>query len=246
MNAWEGRKETEGDLFGKTAERNPIIQSRELKTGESGMKNSWLMLILVLFVIALVVVVFRYRQHQKKVALNEVFPQEEVMPVDVEYEFSDDGNQAGTAKPVNRELKVPGNAPQKLNAPNMKNDMAPATAVSPTASATESPLASPTAAGSKEKKNPAKTKSGAKSHKSSSGTLSIQVAAFHKQAQADAAVKKLAAKGFEAFYTSREAPGKGTYYRVLVGKYKTKSEAAAALEKVKEIYKDSFITGGKK
>ena len=72
---------------------------------------------------------------------------------------------------------------------------------------------------------------------SPSGTLAVQVASTKDAASAEALVKKLTQLGYAGFSTVAEIPDKGTWYRVRVGPYRTKTEA----EKVRRgLIKDQF------
>ena len=72
---------------------------------------------------------------------------------------------------------------------------------------------------------------------SPSGTLAVQVASTKDAASAEALVKKLTQLGYAGFSTVAEIPDKGTWYRVRVGPYRTKTEA----EQVRRgLIKDQF------
>ena len=69
------------------------------------------------------------------------------------------------------------------------------------------------------------------------GTLAVQVASTKDAASAEALVKKLTQLGYAGFSTVAEIPDKGTWYRVRVGPYRTKTEA----EQVRRgLIKDQF------
>ncbi|MDO8580852.1 MAG: SPOR domain-containing protein [Candidatus Omnitrophota bacterium] len=63
------------------------------------MKNSWLIGVLVVGVVVAVLVVFNYQGRNQSVPLNEIFPEEEVRPVDINYEFVDNAQQPVEALP---------------------------------------------------------------------------------------------------------------------------------------------------
>ena len=72
---------------------------------------------------------------------------------------------------------------------------------------------------------------------SPSGTLAVQVASTKDAASAEALGKKLTQLGYAGFSTVAEIPDKGTWYRVRVGPYRTKTEA----EQVRRgLIKDQF------
>ena len=69
------------------------------------------------------------------------------------------------------------------------------------------------------------------------GPLAVQVASTKDAAYAEALVKKLTQLGYTGFSKMAEIPNKGTWYRVRVGPYRTKTEA----EKMRqELTKDNF------
>ena len=72
---------------------------------------------------------------------------------------------------------------------------------------------------------------------SPSGTLAVQVASTKDAASAEALVEKLTQLGYASFSKMAEIPNKGTWYRVRVGPYRTKTEA----EQVRRgLIKDQF------
>jgi len=66
----------------------------------------------------------------------------------------------------------------------------------------------------------------------SGGKLVIQVASVQDNKAAEQMVAKLQAQGLPAYWVAGEVAGKGTWYRVRVGNYATKAEAAEALERM--------------
>lgn len=74
--------------------------------------------------------------------------------------------------------------------------------------------------------------------------FAIQVAAFPDSAQAEELAKKLKANKWDAYSVPTEIPGKGTWYRVYVGRYETKALAEKGLTifKAREPeHNDAFI-----
>lgn len=59
----------------------------------------------------------------------------------------------------------------------------------------------------------------------SEGEFTLQVISYDSQAAAEAFASALRARGHEAFVTSGEVEGRGRYYRVRVGPFKTKQSA---------------------
>ena len=65
--------------------------------------------------------------------------------------------------------------------------------------------------------------------------FSIHIASHRQQAKADAQVKKLATQGLDVFARHQEVQGKGMWYRVYVGRYATKQEAAADMNRLRKM-----------
>lgn len=68
---------------------------------------------------------------------------------------------------------------------------------------------------------------------SSKAVFTIQVSAFQDKNQADQLVSRLKRKGYDAFITRAAIPGKGTWYRVRVGRYASRDEAQAVAATLK-------------
>lgn len=71
----------------------------------------------------------------------------------------------------------------------------------------------------------------------------IQVTAPQSRATADSMAAKLKQRGYEAYVTARQLNRK-TFYRVRVGRYRTRRDAVTDLRRLKtENYKNAYITG---
>jgi DedD protein len=70
-----------------------------------------------------------------------------------------------------------------------------------------------------------------------SGTTAVQVASTKDEASAAALVRKLKQLGYAGFSVRADIPNKGTWYRVRVGPYRSKSEAEQIRQ---ELLKDQF------
>jgi DedD protein len=90
---------------------------------------------------------------------------------------------------------------------------------------------------SKTKDTQAKKKNLASIKPTPAGPLAVQVASTKDAASAEALVKKLKQLGYAGFRTKAEIPNKGTWYRVRVGPYRTRSEAVQVHQELK---KDKF------
>lgn len=64
--------------------------------------------------------------------------------------------------------------------------------------------------------------------------LTIQVASLRDVKIADEMVETLKKKGYNAYRTIGKVPGKGVWYRVRVGQFKTKSEAESTMKRLKK------------
>src|SRR5882724_5298984 len=62
------------------------------------------------------------------------------------------------------------------------------------------------------------------------GKYTVQIGASQREEEAKKIVKSLISKGYPAFIKAAEIPGKGTWYRIRVGTFKTREEA--------ELYRD--------
>jgi cell division protein FtsN len=63
---------------------------------------------------------------------------------------------------------------------------------------------------------------------SASGEYTVQVSAYQSMAEASAFTASLKRKGFSSFVVRAEVAGKGTWYRVRLGRFATEAEAARA------------------
>ncbi len=67
----------------------------------------------------------------------------------------------------------------------------------------------------------------------SDGKFTVQVASYREEEDARELAAGLTRKGYRAFVTAAEVPGKGTWYRVRVGRFGTRKEAASFGESLK-------------
>src|SRR5215510_3891616 len=65
-----------------------------------------------------------------------------------------------------------------------------------------------------------------------SRVFTIQVESAPSEAEAKSSIAKLQAKGVEAYWVKAEVPGKGTRYRIRIGKYKNQPEAKAKADQL--------------
>jgi len=72
-------------------------------------------------------------------------------------------------------------------------------------------------------------------------TFTIQVASFHRQAKARSVVKTLKANNYSAYTVVKDLGAKGIWYRVWVGGFANKNDAAAKLKELRKKYSHSFV-----
>ncbi|MFH1863811.1 MAG: SPOR domain-containing protein [bacterium] len=72
--------------------------------------------------------------------------------------------------------------------------------------------------------------------------FTIQVASFRDRAGAEKVAGELKNKGYTSTISSKDLGEKGLWHRIFVGNYDSKDRARELLKKIKEGYKDSFIT----
>lgn len=100
--------------------------------------------------------------------------------------------------------------------------------VAATATAAGTPAATATATATAK---PAATATPAPTAKhAASGKFTLQVIAYNDATQAQKAVAGLKAKGFDAYTTEAQVPGKGTIHRVRVGRYVSRGDAESAAD----------------
>jgi cell division septation protein DedD len=66
------------------------------------------------------------------------------------------------------------------------------------------------------------------------GKFTVQVGSFNSESQANERISALRASGFEARSAVVEIPGRGTWYRVHVGRFREREEAARAAAQLRE------------
>jgi DedD protein len=64
------------------------------------------------------------------------------------------------------------------------------------------------------------------------GGYEIQAAAYRERAQADQLVKKFADSGFSSQVVAKEIPGKGQWFRVIIGGFENREKAQAAADQL--------------
>lgn len=203
------------------------------------MKNSWLISVFVVGVVITVLVAFNYQGKKNKVSLSEIFPDEESYPVEVEYEFADESapkaeQKAPIMKPA--EIVKPVEPAKPAKAVTTTEVSKAMTAVQTQTAAKVSTPVTTTVASPKVTQDAEFSKI----------PFTIQIASFKDQSSAEKTAGELKQKGYVSFIASRDLGAKGTWYRVYVGQFDSKSQADLSLAEVKKEYKDSFIISPKK
>ncbi len=79
------------------------------------------------------------------------------------------------------------------------------------------------------------------SAKAKTKIFTVQIASVKDQAGAEGIADKAKKEGLDAEVAAKDVEGKGTWYRVCVGNFATKSEAQAKLPELQAKFKDSFV-----
>lgn len=203
------------------------------------MKNSWLIWV---FIIGVVITVFFAFNQQNNVPFNDIFPEDEMGPEDIEFEFiSKEHNDKVVETPqVNAVVEnVSVVVPESISSVRAERDDQPGTGISPVA---EKPIEPKDVIVQKEVKVP---EIQTPQVDPSSFKFTVQIASFKKKSLADKMVEELAGKKYKGFIMSKDLKEAGVWYRVYVGQFNSKKEAEAMLETIKKDYKGSFIISSK-
>ncbi len=187
------------------------------------MRNSWLVWIFILVVIITVLVAFNYHftfNGKARVSLNEIFPEDETMPVDVEYEFMDNEEHPASTKKEGVDVGMSIKAKETVRHEAASSSMSHI-------------------------KNVAKKARTGVTNKSSTiarlGKFTIQVASFKTKSKAHDVLVEVQKKGYQAYLGTRDLGKKGIWYRVYIGRFSTKKEANNFLQNVRKDYSKAFV-----
>jgi cell division septation protein DedD len=133
---------------------------------------------------------------------------------------------ASAAKPT-QAPPAPVAEPAKEERAEVAKETKAAEPTQPASAAHESHEATPV----EEKKKPASV---APSSSDAGGKFTIQVGSFSVESQANERISSLRASGFDARSTAVALPGRGTWYRVHVGRFMEREEAAKVLAQLRE------------
>ncbi len=195
------------------------------------MKNTWLIWI---FIVGVVATVFFAFNQKSDVPFNDIFPEEESGPVDIEYEFiSKDHNKTGVDQANVVIQEKTSSAVESISSIKMENQKK----AEPAPRVKEVVSAPPVETTQKEEP---KRIVAPKSFK-----YTVQIASFQKKERADNLVSELKGKNYEAFIMAKDLKDAGIWYRVYAGQFNDMKQAQVLLEKIKKEYKGSFIISPK-
>jgi cell division septation protein DedD len=133
---------------------------------------------------------------------------------------------SSAAKPT-QETPAPVAEPAKEESAEVSTEAKPAEPVQPASAPHESHEATPVAS----QKEPVKV---AHSTSDAGGKFTVQVGSFSVESQANERISSLRAAGFDARSTAVEIPGRGKWYRVHVGRFAEREEAAKVSAQLRE------------
>jgi len=212
------------------------------------MKNQWPLWMFVIGVVMIVLFAFNYEGQNEVVSLSEIFPDDEFsdMP-QVTYEFID---KEGVATPIQTRSAPPAVVRTTAQTVEVKS---PVVAEKPAPKSvqqvkvvprTPAPQSVPRTAPVAVQPKPVPIQAQATSQ-ASKVKFTIQVASSNNKERAMAALKKVKAKGYDAYLVEKDLGSKGVWYRTYIGKFANKSEAKTHLSKVSRDYPGSFLISPK-
>ncbi len=160
--------------------------------------------------------------------------------------------QISTPYPISRSIKTvetrrAEETPTPIEGTEKKSELKTATT-----EREKNPLPSPTPlsekqvkTGNNEKKEATKANTETIAPTETGGEYTIQIGSFKTEEEAKEIAESLISKGYPAFVTTGQIPGKGTWYRVRIGTFKTIKEARIYWDKLKSLepsIKSVFIT----
>ena len=186
------------------------------------MKNSWINWAIIISILVIIVIGINYQNSQNKISLDDVFKEEEKSPAEMDYEYVDNAAVPKKATPT----------ADKQVEPVLKTTVAKKeTAVK------EISTVAPVASSVKPSEVPSSSLEAI--------PFTIQVLSSKDQNKAEKKLEEIKKKGYDAFISAKDLGDKGLWYRVYVGKFNTKQEAEAQLNKVQADYPGSFIISPK-
>jgi len=212
------------DLKSADEERSNVISPSEKNaqifvknTKGVKMRKTWFTWAIVTTAVVAVFFAFNYQGSRDAVPLSEIFPDEEVFPVDVEYEFVQDETVQAEENTAKTQEKVD----EAVSITKEVQTIAP-----------------------KVSEVPAVTLS--KIETVNNFNYTVQIASFKNQKRAKEALTKIRAKVPSAYVSSHDLGVKGVWYRIYAGQFDLRSEAEVTLNDIKQSYDSSFIISPRK
>ncbi len=179
----------------------------------------------------------KYARKQAKVAKEAYFPKKPAPPAQPSPEKKSEQEKKQVLEKIEEqkppsELVAKSPAPEEQKAPSKESKQI------------EEIIEKAQKAPAEKKESKAEEKPQEKPAEKPQAIYTIQVASFPEKASAEELVKKLKEKKWQAYLEPAEIPGKGTYWRVYVGKYSSKEQADKALVIFKSRepgFKDAFV-----
>ena len=204
------------------------------------MKNQWTIWALAGCVIVAIFFIVNYQGKKDTVSMGDIFPEEENKSADIEYEFV--GKDGDSAKETTTGTTDETSATAETSTEKSITQSQPVSQRSQLAMALKPPEAPRVPQVSTTEKN-----TGIASEPNLAPIpFTIQVSSFKDRTKAELALTALKAAGHPAYISEVDLKEKGTWYRIYVGNFDTKSQADEFLSKLKPAYKDSFVISPKK
>lgn len=217
--ALERADQGRNDVISPAVEKDKFLTRNSM---EGAMKKSWITWTIIAVTAVAVFVVFNYQGGKDAVPLSEIFPDAEVLPVNVEYEFVKEDAASGAAE------KIPAVAPQAQSVMEKTQPIVQKIQISQPAEKLEKNLAADSVPSDM------------------GGAYTIQIASFKDKKLAEEALGKIKAKVPSAYIASRDLGEKGTWYRIYAGQFQARGDAEVLLSNIKQNYDGSFIISPKK
>jgi cell division septation protein DedD len=219
--ALERAEQERNDVISPAVERDKFLTGNSM---EGKMKKSWMMWAVIAVAVVAVFVVFNYQGGKDAVPLSEIFPDEEVLPANVEYEFVKEGAVSGAVekKPMVAPIQEAPPIVEKAQPVDQKpRPSQPTEKIEKSLAASSMPT-------------------------DIEGAYTIQIASFKDKKLAEEALGKIKAKVPSAYIASRDLGEKGVWYRVYAGQFRARTDAEVLLSNIKQNYDGSFIISPKK
>ena len=205
------------------------------------MKNQWTIWALAGCVIVAILFIVNYQGKKDTTSMGEIFPEEESKSPDIQYEFVGKDGETAQEKTAAVERST------ETEAPAATRTEKSAAATQPAAQNTQLAMTSkPITLIIPQVPAPEKNTGTESQPNLAPIPFTIQVSSFKDKTKAELELAGLKAAGHSAYISEVDLKEKGTWYRIYVGNFATKSQADEFLSKLKPTYKDSFVISPKK